>query len=84
MPWCRVTITYGPTGYTQNYKRQLAVHSHPLSKQFNQDAMADALGRINASLPPGHQPNPVTQNLLGIQNQADQLNADPGANYRAI
>jgi len=84
MPWCRVKITYGPTGYTQQYKRQLAVHSHALSQQFTQDALADALGRINAHLPNNHVPNPVTQNLLTIQNQADQLGADPGGNYRLI
>ena len=84
MPWCRVTITYGPTGYTQNYKRHLAVHSHPLSQQFNRDALADSAARINANLPAGHAPNPVTTNLLGMNNQADQLNADPGGNYREI
>lgn len=84
MPWCRVTITYGPTGYTQNYKRNLRVHSHPLSAQFTQDALTDSLNRINANLPGGHVPNPVTQNLLGINNQADQLGADPGPNYRLI
>lgn len=84
MPWCRVTITYGSTGYTQNYKRHLAVHSHALSQQFTQDALNDSLARINAHLPAGHIPNPVTQNLLGINNQADQLGADPGGNYRAI
>ena len=84
MPWCRVTITYGPTDYSQNYKRFLAVHSHQLSQQFTQDALADTLGRINANLPQGHVPNPVTQNLLGINNQADQLGADPGVKYRAI
>ena len=84
MPWCRVTITYGPTGYNQNYKRSLAVHSHPLSQQFTQDALADSLTRINANLPANANPNPVTQNLLGISNQADQLQADPGNNYREI
>lgn len=84
MPWCRVTITYGPTGYTQNYKRHLAVHSHQLSQQFTRDALTDSLNRINAHLPRGHVPNPVTQNLLGISNQADQLVANPGPNYRQI
>lgn len=84
MPWCKVTITYGPTGYTQNFKRFLPVHSHPLSQLFTQNALTDALNGINAHLPHGHLPNPVTQNLLGIHNQADQLGADPGANYRAI
>ena len=84
MPWCKVTITYGATGYTQNYKRHLSVHSHPLSQQFTQNALADSLNKINANLPISHIPNPVTQNLLGIGNQADQLGADPGSNYRAI
>ncbi len=84
MPWCRVNITYAPTGYTQNYKRHLAVHSHQLSQQFTRDALTDSLNRINANLPHGHVPNPVTQNLLGINNQADQLGADPGGNYREI
>ncbi len=84
MPWCRITITYGPTGYTQNYKRLLAVHSHPLSQQFTTDALADSLQRVNANLPRGHVPNPVTQNLLGILNQGDQIAVDPGQNYRVI
>lgn len=84
MPWCRVTITYAGTGYHQNYKRFLAVHSHQLSQQFTQDALQDALARINANLPHNHVPNPVTQNLLGIGGQADQLGADPGVNYRNI
>lgn len=82
--WCKVTITYGPTGYTQNYKRDIRVHSDPLSQQFNRDAMADALARINAHLPVGHLPNPVTSNLLGILNQGDQIDTDPGSNFRAI
>jgi hypothetical protein len=82
MPWCRVTITWAPTAYTQNYKRQLAAHSHPLSQQFTRDAMADALARINAALPAGQAP--AAQNQLGINNQADQLPNDPGNNYRLI
>lgn len=84
MPWCRVTIAYGPTGYQHNYKRHLTVHSHQLSQQFTRDALADSLGRINAHLPAGYVPNPVPQNLLNILNQADQLDANPGANYREI
>lgn len=84
MPWCRVTITYDATGYNQNYKRQIGVHSHALSQQFTRDALTDSLNRINANLPQNFQPNPVTQNLLGIHNQADQLQADPGENYREI
>jgi len=84
MPWCRVTITYGGTSYSQNYKRYLAIHSHPLSQAFNQAALQDSLNRINASLPRGYRPNPVTQNLLGMSGQKDQLAADPGGKFRAI
>jgi hypothetical protein len=84
MSWCKVTITYAGTGYSQKYKRRLAVHSDPLSQQFNRDAKHDAVTRINASLPRGHQPNPVTENLLGMVDQGDQMQKDPGKNYRAI
>ena len=84
MPWCQVTITYAGTGYSQNYKRQLAVHSHALSQAFNKAALQDSVTRINANLPRGHRPNPVTQNLLGMSNQRDQLAANPGPNYRQI
>ncbi len=82
MPWCRVTITYDGTGYTQNYRRRLHAHSHELSQEFVRDALEDSLNRINAHLPQGHAP--VAQNELGINNLADQLDADPGENYRQI
>ncbi len=84
MPWCKVTITYAGTGYSQNFKRHLAVHSHPLSQQFNRDAKLTAVNQINASLPRGHRPNPVTENLLGMAGQGDQIQADPGTRFRAI
>jgi hypothetical protein len=84
MPWCKVTISYAGTGYSQRYKRQLGVHSDPLSQQFNRDAQLDAVTRINASLPRGHQPNPVTSNLLAMTGQGDQITADPGTKFRAI
>lgn len=84
MPWCSVTIVYNPTGYSQNYKRRLAVHSHQLSQQFTRDALRDSLNRINANLPANHRPNPVPQNKLGINNQADQQPNDPGPRYRNI
>lgn len=84
MPWCKVTITYAPTGYTQNYKRRLRVHSHILSQQFMRNALGDSLVRINAHLPNNHIPNPVTQNLLGMNNQGDQIANDPGPTYRLI
>jgi len=79
MPWCKVTIKYDD--YSQNYKRHLAVHHHQLSQQFTRDALADSLQRINANLLPE---KAVTQNLLGIERQADQLGADPGPRYRLI
>lgn len=84
MPWCRVRIFYNPTGYTQNYKRHISVHSHLLSQQFTRDALRASLRLINANLPVGYTPNPVTANLLGISQQADQLAVDPGPNYRTI
>ncbi len=84
MPWCSVNISYGATGYSQNYKRQLSVHTHRLQQQFVQDALADGLCRINAYLPAEHTPNPVTRNLLGINNLAVGLGSDPGAGFRVI
>jgi hypothetical protein len=49
------------------------------------DALADAVAKINASLPKSYTgPKPVTSNLLTISSQADQLTADPVGTYRAI
>lgn len=82
MPWCSMTVAWGPTGYHQNYKRNLAVHSHQLQQQFVTDCLTDSLNRINAHLPPGQAP--AAQNQLGQQNLAVQQQNDPGPNYRAI
>jgi hypothetical protein len=31
--WCTVTITYGPTAYTQNYKRQMGAMTMALRRR---------------------------------------------------
>ncbi len=80
--WARVTITYGPTGYTQNYKRNIGVHSHPAQQAFVMAARNDSLARINAHLPPG-QPPALLMNL-GQNNLAVNLGNDPGPNWRLI
>ena len=82
MPWCSMRIAYGPTAYEQNYKRQLAAHSHALQQQFVTDALNDSLVRINNHLPPG-QPA-AQQNQLQQLNLAVQQPNDPGPNYRNI
>ena len=80
--WARVTITYLPTGYTQNYKRNIAAHNHAAQQNFVMAARADSLMRINAHLPPGH-PAAVGANL-GQHNLAVNLGNNPGPNWRLI
>lgn len=82
MSWCSMNIAYGPTAYTQNYKRNLPAHSHQAQQQFVRDCLTDLLTRINQHLPHG-QP-PANQNQLGQNNLRAQLANDPGVNYRAI
>jgi hypothetical protein len=72
MPWGRVTITYPPTGYTQNYKRN-HVATHPEAQAMVAAAVADSVARI------GGQGVNVTRT-----NIAQGLPNDPGANYRLI
>jgi hypothetical protein len=80
MPWGRVTITYPPTGYTQNYKRN-NVTNHGEAQAMVAAAVADAVARITANPPAGGLPVPVNVNRQNItQNEA----ADPGANFRVI
>jgi hypothetical protein len=80
--WCSINISYDPTGYSQNYKRNVRVHSHPAQQQFVRDCLADSLARINASLPP-NQPR-AQQNQLGQNDLSVEMDNDPGAAYRLI
>jgi hypothetical protein len=74
-------IEYGPTGYTQNYKRQVAAHDHNAGGQFVRDALAASLTSINANRPEAQR---VPQNQLQqLHLRTDEAN-DPGQNYRAI
>jgi hypothetical protein len=82
MLWNKVTITFAPTRYQQNYKRSQASHSHELAQKFTVDAMQESLRRINAHLPP-NQPA-AQQNQLGIANQASDLPSDPGLQWQLI
>ncbi len=82
MPWCRVTVTYAGTGYFQHYKRMLAIPSQPLIEQFNLEALLRSLDLINANLPPGH--GVVAHSQLGLRNQADLLESDPGGDHTEI
>jgi hypothetical protein len=81
MPWGSVTITYGPTNYTQNYKRNNVV-THIDCQNMVADAVNDSVARITAHPPAGGLPaGGVIVNRINInQNMA----ADPGANYRVI
>lgn len=83
--WCKVTITYDPTNWSKRYKREIPAHNHRTSQQFNQDALTKSLEYINNSLPGNYTgPKPVTQNLLRMSGQADQLPNDPGPDYSEI
>jgi len=72
MPWGRVTITYGATGYTQNYKRNNVV-THLQCQNMVAAAVADSVARIGGA--------GVVVNRINI---AQNLAADPGLNYRLI
>jgi hypothetical protein len=77
MPWGSVTITYGPTGYTQNYKRNNVV-THGDCANLVEDAVTDSINRLVANGVPAAG---LIVNRLNInQNMA----ADPGPNYRVI
>jgi hypothetical protein len=81
MPWGRVTITFPPTGYIQNYKRNGVTH-HVDCQAMVAAAVADSVARINATPPAGGLPvGGVNVNRLNI---AQNLPNDPGVNYRAI
>lgn len=82
MTWSKVTVTSTKTTFTKNYKRQIAVHSHPLQNQFIQDALATALTTINANLPVGQAALVLPD--LKTSNVGQQLGNDPGANYSQI
>jgi len=71
MPWGRVTITYGATGYTQNYKRNNVV-THLQCANMVAAAVADSVARIGGG---------VIVNRINI---AQNLAADPGLAYRLI
>ena len=81
MPWGQVTITYPPTGYTQNYKRNNVV-THVHCAAMVAAAVADSVGRIAAHPPLGGLPaGGIVVNRVGI---AQNLPADPGVNFRVI
>jgi hypothetical protein len=72
MPWGSVTITFGPSGYNQNYKRSNVV-THKQCQQFVAAAVADSVLRINI-------PGAIVNRNNIAQNQA----VDPGITYRLI
>ena len=80
--WCTVTITYGPTAYSQNYKRQMGAHDHGAAQALTVAALADSLTKINNHLPAGKAP--ARQNQLGISNQNSYLPNDPGGTWRVL
>ena len=81
MPWGSVQISYGPTDYTQNYKRN-GVVSHDQCRAMVADAVADSVDRITANPPAGGLPaggvNVKRSNIT--QNEAE----DPGPDFRPI
>lgn len=79
--WCSVTVTFTPRGYTQSYKRDIAVHNHNAAAAFVIDAKTDSLNRVNAQRP---QNNQVGLNQLGTTGLAVYEANDPGVNYRLI
>ncbi len=81
--WCSVTVTFGGTGYSQNYKRHIPVHSHAQEGAFVVAAKQDALTRINNARP-ATIPNPVTINQLNTGVLKVEQGNDPGPFHRAI
>jgi len=71
MPWGRVTISYSPTGYTQNYKRN-NVTTHVAESAMIAAAVADSVARIGGS------------GIVVTRSNIAQNIPDPGPNYRVI
>lgn len=79
MPWGRVTITVpNAAGYTQNYKRN-GVVNHGEAQAMVQAAIADSTARVTAN--PAFNPLPAPINTVNI---GQNIQADPGPNYRPI
>ncbi|NHF59979.1 hypothetical protein FK220_011545 [Flavobacteriaceae bacterium TP-CH-4] len=81
MGWGRVTITYAPTGYAQNYKRDNVVY-HNECQNMVADAVADSVVKIIANPPAGGIPHMGP--IVNRENIAQNLAVDPGINYRLI
>lgn len=76
MGWGTITITFDPTGYTQNYKRD-NVQTHPQLRAMIADAVTDSVNKIRAN---GYTEPIVVDRIHDQQN----LDYDPGDNYRLI
>ena len=81
--WCSVTISFAGTGYRQNYKRYLNVHSHAKEGEFVMAAKNDSLAPINAGRP-RNIANPVLLNHIAQAFLRVEMGADPGNTYRLI
>lgn len=81
MPWGKVTITFAPTNYTQNYKRNL-VSTHIECQNMVAAAVADSVARILANPPAGGVG--AGGPIVNRNNIAQNLPVDPGGNYRVI
>jgi hypothetical protein len=71
MAWGSVNISYTPTGYTQNYKRN-HVANHEEAQEMVKAAMADSVARVGKGV------------KVDVNNIRQDMGADPGNNYRLI
>ena len=80
MPWGSVQITYSPTDYSQNYKRNPVV-THVQCQAMVAAAVADSVTRITANPPAGGLPPVVNVTRSNITQNKPQ---DPGEDFRPI
>lgn len=81
MPWGKITITYAPTDYTQNYKRK-GVVTHTQLRAMIADAVADSVARLQAHPPAGG--FGIGGPIVGRSNDGQNMDDDPGKDYRLI
>ena len=75
MGWGTITITFGPTDYHQNYKRN-NVNTHIELNDLIEAAVNDSVAKIRA--------NGYGDSIIVTRKHDQQNIPDPGPNYREI